>query len=151
MAAVVGWNLVCGRRCQELWVHTGHIDIIEKMVSEQIEKWFMHDAFLPYFMHCHLVESHKDVAAAVGQNSVRGTRYDESRAHPGKQQFNWNIITESIFLVCVHYKFLLVHWLSNHSRWLERANDQSRGRYLNLEETLYFICWMKLISHSLDI
>ena len=49
MAAAAGQNSVCGRRCPESRVHTGHIDIIENMVSERTGKWLMHDDFSPFF------------------------------------------------------------------------------------------------------
>ena len=34
VAAAAEQDWVCGRRCPESRVHAGHIDIIEKMVSE---------------------------------------------------------------------------------------------------------------------
>ena len=39
VAAAAEQDWVCGRRCPESRVHAGHIDIIEKMVSERTGKW----------------------------------------------------------------------------------------------------------------
>ena len=39
VAAAAEQDSVCGRRCPELRVHTGRIDLIEKMESAQTGKW----------------------------------------------------------------------------------------------------------------
>ncbi len=44
-----------------------------------------------------MVESHKHVAAAGGQNSVRGTRYDELRVHSGNNNFIEIILLQVFF------------------------------------------------------
>ena len=39
VAAAAEQDSVCGRRCPESRVHTGCIDLIEKIVSAQTGKW----------------------------------------------------------------------------------------------------------------